>query len=522
MRAFGMLLKTNAPAQSHGVQILKDTGEWVTFATNVSTIENMLSTRFGWYSHGPTGRKSLQAMAYSVPEHIHEHINFLSPTIKFPSMHTLATTLKPGNPDALVAYQQYLKQATPANVDGPQTTAPPDSTCRRSITPQCLLKLYNVHYGAPASTSKTNKLSFASFLTQYARYKDLAKFETSVAPYAKGNNFSVIQFNGGGNDQTGSEDATEANLDVQYQAGVGYPVPLYEFSTGGYGPIIPDAGEAAGSNSNEPYTEFLQALVALPDDQIPQTISISYGEDEQTWPQAQAQKICQMFGQLGSRGVTILFASGDNGPGGAGGYCENNDQSKQQYVPSFPATCPFVTAVGGTTSIPETVATLSGGGFSNYFAQPSYQTSAVQGYLAKQSATFKKYYNASGRGYPDVAAQAENFVVVNQGQNEPVSGTSAATPTFAALVALLNAARISQGKATLGFLNPLLYQNPTALNDITTGKSTGCDAGKRISGAGFSAATGWDAATGLGTADFGKLLAVVAPGVANTGGVLAA
>jgi tripeptidyl-peptidase-1 len=499
--------------------VLKNTGEWVTFATNVSTIENMLSSRFGWYTHEPTGRKSLHTLAYSIPEQLHDHVNFLSPTTKFPSIHEMRSTLKPGNPDAVTAYQEWAKTQSLIDHDL-SAVAPPDAVCGRSITPQCLLNLYNVSYGPPASTSQTNKLSFASFLTQYARYADLASFESSVATYAKGHNFTVISLNNGGNDQGGSEDATEANLDAKYEAGVGYPVPIYEFSTGGYGPIVPDAGEAAGSNSNEPYVNFLQGVLAMSDSDIPQTISISYGDDEQTWPIAQAQKICNMFAQLGSRGVTVLFASGDNGPSGAGDYCENNAQTQQQYVPSFPATCPYVTTVGGTTGVPETVASLSGGGFSNYFGTPSYQSSAVQAYLSKQSSTFKKYYNASGRGYPDVAAQAENFVVVNMGSTEPVSGTSAATPTFASLVGLLNAARISQGKPTLGFLNPLLYQNPSALNDITTGSSSGCSAGRSISGAGWKAATGWDAATGLGTANFGKLLSVVAPGVANTGGVL--
>ena len=503
-------------AQSHSIQVVHDTGEWVTFVTNVSTIENMLSNRFAWYIHEPTGKKSLHTMAYSVPEYIHEHINFLSPTIKFPSMHEMRSTLKPGNPDAVTTYLEYVKN----QANGPLAIAPPDAVCAKTITPQCLLKLYNVHYGAPASSSKTNKLSFASFLTQYARYADLAEFENTVAPYAKGHNFTVMSINGGLNDQTGTEDATEANLDAQYEAGVGYPVPLFEFSTAGDGPIVPDAGEKAGSMSNEPYTRFLQGVLAMPDSKIPQTISISYGEDEQSWPEAQAKKICNMFAQLGSRGVTVLFASGDSGPGGAGGFCENNAQTAQRYVPSFPSSCPFVTTVGGTTSVPETAATLSGGGFSNYFAMPSYQASAVKAYLAKQPAAFKKYYNASGRGYPDVAAQSENFIVVNMGAAEPVSGTSAATPTFASIVGLLNAARISQGKPTLGFLNPLLYQNPKALNDITTGMSEGCSAGMTISGAGWNASTGWDAATGLGTANFGSLLKVVAPGVPNTGGVL--
>lgn len=49
---------------------------------------------------------------------------------------------------------------------------------------------------------------------------------------------------------------------------------------------------------------------------------------------------------------------------------------------------PFVTTVGGTTGInPETAVSFSGGGFSNYFAQPSYQSSAVSTFLTALGST---------------------------------------------------------------------------------------------------------------------------------------
>ena len=59
-----------------------------------------------------------------------------------------------------------------------------------------------------------------------------------------------------------------------------------------------------------------------------------------------------------------------------------------------------------------------------------------------------------------------------------IGGTSASTPTFAALVALLNDARLKAGLPTLGFMNPLIYligaQVPSAFNDITKGNNPGC------------------------------------------------
>ena len=80
------------------------------------------------------------------------------------------------------------------------------------------------------------------------------------------------------------------------------------------------------------------------------------------------------------------------------------------------------------------------------------------------------------------------------------TGTSASTPVWAAIVARLNGVRLAKGGAALGFLNPLLYSsNASAFNDVTVGQNS---AG---TSAGFSAAPGWDAATGLGTPRFEAL-----------------
>lgn len=116
-----------------------------------------------------------------------------------------------------------------------------------------------------------------------------------------------------------------------------------------------------------------------------------------------------------------------------------------------------------------------------------------------------KYFNASGRAYPDISAQATNFVIVVDGAATSVSGTSCSAPTTAGIIQLLNSGRIAAGKKSLGFLNPWLYNTAsTGFTDIKSGKITGCSGS--ISGAGFSAVTGWDPATGLGTPNYSALL----------------
>jgi len=91
---------------------------------------------------------------------------------------------------------------------------------------------------------------------------------------------------------------------------------------------------------------------------------------------------------------------------------------------------------------------------------------------------------------PDVAAQGERFRVFVGGQAVSVAGTSASSPAFTGIVALLNDVRLKAGRPPLGFLNPLLYSIPEGFNDITIGNNPGCGTN------GFNATIGWDAVTG--------------------------
>lgn len=167
----------------------------------------------------------------------------------------------------------------------------------------------------------------------------------------------------------------------------------------------------------------------------------------------------------------------------------------------------------------------SGGGFSNYWPTPDYQESTLRSYFTNSPPPYGNtvygtpFYNSSGRGYPDVAALGQNILLYTNGEPAFVGGTSASAPIFASIINLINEKRLAAGKSTLGFLNPTLYQNPGAFNDvspflissedspsdkykITTGANPGCGTN------GFSAVKGWDPVTGLGTPNFSKLLKV--------------
>lgn len=127
---------------------------------------------------------------------------------------------------------------------------------------------------------------------------------------------------------------------------------------------------------------------------------------------------------------------------------------------------------GNVTDDAETSTTRfpSGGGFSNIYATPDYQQTAVDSYLTNSPPPYDSYsttdngaiganggiYNKAGRGYPDVSAVGDNIVIFNAGAPTLIGGTSASAPIFASILTRINEERLAAGKSTIGFVNPTL------------------------------------------------------------------
>ncbi|KAK2462494.1 hypothetical protein APHAL10511_005464 [Amanita phalloides] len=332
------------------------------------------------------------------------------------------------------------------------------------------------------ATRPNNVLSVAGFLNEYANFADLATFLANFRPDLNGNKFTVSLIDGGQNSQAPGTAGLEANLDIQYTVGLVNSAPVNFFSSG--------LGNING---------FINMANAwLRQSPPPTVVSISYGFNENQLSQSSATTLCNIFAQLGARGTSVLIASGD---GGVSGSRLNNTCTT--FVPTFPASCPFITAVGATTGIPEVGAGLSAGGFSNYFPQPGYQTVAVAGYLSKLGGTYSGRFNRAGRAYPDISAQGDKILIVRNQTAILVAGTSASTPITASVVALINDRLITKANRILGFLNPLIYAHPTVFNDIISGSNPGC------STSGFPATGGWDPVTGYGTPNFPRMAAAI-------------
>lgn len=204
-----------------------------------------------------------------------------------------------------------------------------------------------------------------------------------------------------------------------------------------------------------------------------------------------------------------------------GSACQRNDGTEREtFNPQFPAACPWVTSVGGTTnSTPEAATFFSSGGFSHYWSRPKYQDEAVSSYLDKLGDQWKGLYNPNGRGFPDVSAQSVKYAVYDKGELKLYQGTSCAAPTFSGVIGLLNNARMRFRQPPMGFLNPFLYgYGKYGLKDITHGGSTGCNGHDRFHGppngspvipyASWNATEGWDPVSGLGTPLFHRLKAL--------------
>jgi tripeptidyl-peptidase-1 len=353
------------------------------------------------------------------------------------------------------------------------------TSCAGKITPEVLIQQYNVT--RPTTIAANSSVAVAEFQTQHWDQADLDTFTKACSLPSLAVNDKY-----GGNKPTECDLGlcVEALLDLQYLWGLAAPIPLSDYWLNDY--------------------SLLDWINGVLQDAKPSLVhSVSYGNDEiQQTSTAYMLQCNDQFMAAGSRGITILFASGDQGVWGRSGH-------NGHFNPDFPAASPYITAVGGSDLTSdnigaETCCQDSGGGFSVTFARPSYQDAAVTGYLTSGvTLPTASNYNASGRAYPDISAifgLAVPYCIVSGGRFEGVAGTSASSPVVASLFGLMNNIQFLANKPALGFVNPWIYQtlaaHPDAFYDVTTGTN---NAG---SGEGFRAYAGWDPCSGVGTPNF--------------------
>ncbi|KAH9035912.1 peptidase S8/S53 domain-containing protein [Lactarius pseudohatsudake] len=458
-------------SRSHG-------GGWLTVAdVSMSQANNILSASYQLYRHAKTNETVIRTISYGLPVELHSHVKTVAPTTYFSSPRMLRHTPR-------LRRRAGTMAAKAASVDLGRGLSRRDDI--GLITPSVLRWIYSTLGYKPAAIDR-NKLGVAGFVGDSPSPVDLRLFMAAHRTDAVTATYDVFLINGGRYDP--NTPTVEGDLDIQYTAAMAFPTPLTYYSTG-------------SESRTDPYLRWLNFMLSLDDNELPRTISTSYGGFEETLPLDLADSVCELYAHLGVRGVSVLFSTGDLG---VGKDCADSSGNIRFRV-MFPASCPWVTSVGGTMDYPEVATPVSGGGFSNHFSRPAYQGRAVSTYLENLGSRYDGLYNPNGRGIPDISAQADQCVFIYRMDDHTADGTSFAVPIAAGVVSLLNDYRLSMGRSPLGFLNYWLYDFGIAnlgLNDITFGSNPGCNTD------GFTASAGWDPVTGFGTLDFFELIHVL-------------
>ncbi len=337
-------------------------------------------------------------------------------------------------------------------------------------------------------------------------------------------------------------DLDEANLDVEWSGAIAPGANLVF--------VIENANSNGGAFGALQYTvDNATNTSVFPT--MPNIISISYGLCEPQVDSTTQAQLTTAGQQANTQGQTIVTPSGDSGAAD----CDTSLPASQGFAVDFPASLPTVTAMGGTTFIadsantsaptaatpywagstndtaasalayiPEsswndnsgTTLSATGGGVSTLFTKPTWQTGTGVPNDGQRDVPDISFNAAPGHDGYLICSQSN---CVNGYRNGPtatgtfdvIGGTSAPTPVFAGVVALIN----QKMNAAQGNINPALYTQaasaPWAVHDITTGSNiVNCQAGSKNCPTGltfgYSAGVGYDLVTGLGTLDVGAFV----------------
>jgi kumamolisin len=355
--------------------------------------------------------------------------------------------------------QTHFRVRKPANIRAPSAAAPV------AFTPIQLAALY----GYPEATGQgecVGIIELGGGFTQADLQTYFAKLKVATPTV------TAVSVDNGQNTPTGDANGPDGEVMLDIEV-IGAIAPQAKIAV--YFAPNTDAG-------------FLDAITTAVHDTTnkPSVISISWGSAESTWTSQSMTAMDAAFQAAATLGVTICVASGDNGS--SDGVTDGGDHV------DFPASSPYAVACGGTSLNASKTAITSeavwndgtdggagGGGVSTFFPVPTWQTGL------QTTGTDGTTTTLSNRGVPDVAGDADpntGYDVRIDGTDTVIGGTSAVAPLWSGLLARINQLA---GKP-VGLIQPLLYQNPQALRDITQGNNGD-----------FSASTGWDACTGLGS-----------------------
>ena len=290
-----------------GASIISETlsGEYITSRAPIKIWENFFNCEFFLFhftQHDGEVSKVVRAESYSIPIALAPHVNSVFNTVQMPHQPMDGSRIN-------------LRQTkSTEHLEGVENY----------ITPAILRAAYNV--GSKQGSSSSTQCAYAT-IDQYYSPSDLAKFQSS---FQLASQPVVNSIGGHASDAICSStpsQCAEANLDVQY---------LMAMS-----PVSPTTFWYSDYNSG--FSGWLVSIANMVSP--PMVFSISYGIEETRITDSELDAFDKQAVKLGAMGVTLVAASGDDG---AISRRARITPSTCFYAPNFPASSPYVTAVGAT------------------------------------------------------------------------------------------------------------------------------------------------------------------------------
>ena len=295
-----------------GATIVSETlhSEYITVNASISVWESMLNTEFFMFHQvkdSSTIRKIVRAESYSIPIGLQLHVDGVFNVVEMPSPY-------------LENFGKLVREKVPEEEDVEEISLASTSF----MVPSTLRKFYNV-----SKTKGSNSSTQAIFATieQYFSPSDLATFQNKANLPSQ----TVTKAVGGHSSDSiciaDPDSCSEGNLDVQYVMATSPNSPTTYWYTG------------------DNWSTWLKSVANTPNP--PLVFSISYGQEEYYVTNAEKDAFNTEAIKLGAIGVTIVAASGDDGA--VSSYTRYLSYGACSYAAIFPASSPYVTAVGATS-----------------------------------------------------------------------------------------------------------------------------------------------------------------------------
>ena len=494
----------NSGASNVNVNAHKDS---ISFVATSKQVKQLFDTEMYAYVLNKDDTRDITlhraARSYSIPNEYASSVALVSGILRLPDLERLGGNLqtKTTFSAAEATDATDATDATAGTAGTAGTPWPSDCNgCSQKVTPGVLAARYS--FPIPTTTDAPSTLAISEFQGQVWDQAGLDSFSKACSGATGSINFNITVNHENGTISPGKQCKIpifgtnicgEAMLDIEYAKAIAGPtIPLTDLYQKSFNLL-----------------EWSTSVENINDANLIGVHSVSYGNDEKQQSSIAFMTSFNMAAmKIGIRGVSILFASGDQGVCGRSG-CGFGKNVR--FHPDFPSGSPYITSVGGTDFVTRSIIgdekawQSGGGGFSDTFSIPNYQKNAVATYKNSTNAKLppQTMWNNTGRGYPDISAlagQQNSYCISVSGGLLGIYGTSAATPVTAAIFARLNGIRIKNGGQLLGFLNPWIYQNSAAFNDVTQGVNN------HNLPNGFTAIEGWDASSGVGTPNFAKMV----------------